>query len=197
MEKSNDLRITKTKRLLKEALLALLTKMDFEAITIKKLTMHAQINRSTFYAHFYDKYDLLEKTMNEELIAFVEEVAPKSEEELVLADIPNPFYLRATQYIYQHGEFFKVMMGENGIPSFQQQFLKIIEEYMLNHLEKYHPSPNRMEIPKELFIHYVANGYVGVISYWLENDMQYSSEYMAEKLSQMTIKGPFSVAGLK
>ncbi|MBO0992961.1 TetR-like C-terminal domain-containing protein [Bacillus sp. SD088] len=85
----------------------------------------------------------------------------------------------------------------NGIPSFQQQFLKIIEEYMLDHLEKYHPSPNRMEIPKELFIHYVAHGYVGVISYWLENDMQYSSEYMAEKLSQMTIKGPFSVAGLK
>lgn len=197
MEKSNDLRVTRTKQLLKEALLTLLKEVEFEEITIKKLTTYAQINRSTFYAHFYDKYDLLEKTINEELISFVEEVAPKSEEELTLANIPNPFYLRATQYIYQHGEFFKVMMGENGISSFQQQFLKIIEKHMLNHLEKLHPHLNKMEIPKELFVSYVAHGYVGVISYWLENDMQYSPEYMAEKLSQMTIKGPFSVAGLR
>ncbi len=197
MERSSDLRVIKTKQLLKEALLELLKKMEFEEITIMKLTTYAQINRSTFYAHFYDKYDLLVKTINDELVSFVEEVAPKSEVELTLADIPNPFYLRATQYIYQHGEFFKVMMGENGIPSFQQQFLKIIEKYMLDHLEKLHPHPNRMEIPKELFIYYVAHGYVGVISYWLENDMQYSPQYMAEKLSQMTINGPFSIAGLK
>lgn len=197
MGKSSDLRVIKTKQLLKEALLALLTEMEFEEITIMKLTTYAQINRSTFYAHFYDKYDLLDKIINDELVSFVEEVAPKNEEELTLAQIPNPFYLRAMQYIYQHGEFFKVMMGENGISSFQQQFLRIIEKYMLSYLDKFHPDPNKMEIPKELFIYYVAHGYVGIISYWLKNDMQYSPEYMAEKLSQMAIKGPFSVAGLK
>ncbi|GGP16903.1 TetR-like C-terminal domain-containing protein [Oceanobacillus neutriphilus] len=197
MGNTNDLRVVKTKQLLKETLLSLLEKIEFEEITIKKLTERAQINRSTFYAHFYDKFDLLEKTINDELVSFVEEVAPKSEEELTLTDIPNPFYLRATQYIYQHGEFFKLMMGENGIPSFQQRFLKIIEKYMTEHLGKFHPDPQRMEIPKELFIYYVAHGYVGVISYWLESGMKYSPEYMAEKLSIMTIDGPFSVAGLK
>ncbi|MBY7142577.1 TetR family transcriptional regulator C-terminal domain-containing protein [Virgibacillus sp. NKC19-3] len=197
MEKSNDLRVIKTKQFLKEALLVLLKKMDFEEITIMKLTTQAQINRSTFYAHFYDKYDLLEKTINEELLSFVEEVAPKSEEELTLAHIPNPFYVRATKYIYQHGEFFQVMMGENGISSFQQRLLKIIEKYMLDYLEKLHPRPDKMEIPKELFVYYVAHGYVGAISYWLENDMPYSPEYMAEKLSLMTIKGSFHAAGLK
>ncbi|GIO22089.1 TetR-like C-terminal domain-containing protein [Oceanobacillus sp. J11TS1] len=197
MGKSNDLRIVKTKQLLKESLLSLLGEIEFEEITIKKLTERAQINRSTFYAHFYDKFDLLEKTINDELVSFVEEVAPKSEEELSLTEIPNPFYLRATQYIYQHEAFFKLMMGENGIPSFQQRFLKIIEQHMTEHLKRFHPNPKKMEIPKELFIYYVAHGYVGVVSYWLENGMQYSPEYMAEKLSYMTIEGPFSAAGLK
>src|SRR5690625_2526353 len=94
MDKNNDLRVVKTKRLLKEALLTLLREIEFEEITIMKLTKQAQINRSTFYAHFYDKFDLLEKTINDELVSFVEEVAPKSEEELTLTEIPNPFYLR-------------------------------------------------------------------------------------------------------
>src|SRR5699024_11620734 len=134
------------------ALLALLKDMKFGEITIMKLTTHAQINRSTFYAHFYDKYDLLEKMINDELVSFVEEVAPKSEEELTLTGIPNPFYLRATQYIYKHGEFVKLMMGENVIPSFQQRFLKIIEKHMIEHLNKLHPNPKKMEIPNELFI---------------------------------------------
>ncbi|WP_066193417.1 TetR-like C-terminal domain-containing protein [Gracilibacillus timonensis] len=115
----------------------------------------------------------------------------------MVGDVPNPFYVRATQYIYQHSTFFKVMFGKNGIPSFQQQFLNIIKMYMMEHIEKLHPSPDKMEIPKELFIHYVAHGYVGVIAYWLENNMQYSPEYMAEKLSHMTINGPYHVAGLR
>lgn len=63
------------------------------------------------------------------------------------------------------------MMEENGNSSFQQQFLKIIEKYMLSYLDKFHPDPNKMEFPKELFIYYVAHGCVGVISYWLENHL--------------------------
>src|SRR5690625_4536051 len=167
MGKSSDLRVIKTKQLLKEALLAILTEMEFEEITIMKLTTYAQINRSTFYAHFYDKYDLLEKTINDELVSFVEEVAPKNEKELTLAHIPNPFYLRAMQYIYQHREFFKVMMGKNGISSFQQQFLRIIEKYMLSYLYKFLPYTNKMEIPKDMFIYYVSLVYLGFIYYWL------------------------------
>ena len=197
MEKSNDLRVIKTKQLLKDALLALIKEMNFESISVKKLTDRAQINRSTFYAHFYDKYDLLEKTINDELLSFVKEAAPKSGEELTSVNTPKSFYLRATQYIYQHAEFFKIMMGENGISSFQQQFLQIIKRYMANHLEKFHPHPDELGIPREFLISYVAHAYVGVISYWLESEMQYSPQYVAEKLADMTVKGLLSVAGLK
>jgi AcrR family transcriptional regulator len=197
MGKSSDLRVIKTKQLLKEALLALLTEMEFEEITIMKLTTYAQINRSTFYAHFYDKYDLLERTINDELFTFAEEVAPKSEEELMAVHIPKSLYLRATQYIYQREEFFKIMMGKNGIPSFQQQFLEIIKRYMGNYLERYHPQPDEMGIPREFLISYVAHAYVGVISYWLQSGTQYSPQYVAEKLASMTVRGPLSIAGLK
>src|SRR5690625_4877299 len=121
MGKSSDLRVIKTKQLLKEALLALLTEMEFEEITIMKLTTYAQINRSTFYAHFYDKYDLLDKTINDELVSFVEEVAPKNEEELTLARIPNPFFLRSMKYIFKHREFFIKLIENYGNSTYRQQ----------------------------------------------------------------------------
>src|SRR5699024_12825036 len=101
------------------------------------------------------------------------------------------------QYNYKHIELIKIRMGEYIIPCYQQRILKIIEIHMIEHLNKLVPNPKKMEIPNELFIYYVAHGYVGVISYWLESGMQFSPEYMAEKLSYMTIEGPFRVAGLK
>ncbi len=197
MSESSDLRIVKTKQLLKDALLMLIQEEEFENITVKRLTERAKINRSTFYAHFYDKYDLLEKTIDEELLSFAEEVAPKSDDDLMATHIPTSLYLRATQYIYKQADFFKIMMEESGIPAFQQQFLQIIKKYMATHLEKFHSKQDKMEIPMEFFISYIAHAYIGVISYWLESGMQYSPEYVAQKLANMTIEGPFSVAGLK
>lgn len=197
MRRTNDLRVIKTKQLLKNALLTLIEEKGMENITVRKLTEYAQINRSTFYAHFYDKYHLLENMISEELLSFVEEAAPKSEEELIAPHSPKTFYLRAAQYIYQHADFFKIMMGENGIPSFQQQFLQIMKRYMMDRLDKFHPQLDNMKIPKEFFISYVAHANVGVILYWLESDLQYSPEYMAEKMANMTIEGPLSVAGIK
>src|SRR5690625_1642603 len=197
MRESSDLRIVKTKQLLKDALLMLIQEEGFENITVKKLTERAKINRSTFYAHFYNKYDLLEKTIDEELLSFAEEVAPKSDDDLMITHITTSIYLRATQYIYKQADLFKIMMGQSGIPAFQQQFLQIIKKYMATHLEKFHSKQDKMEIPMELFISYIAHAYIGVISYWLESGMQYSPEYVAQKLANMTIGGPFSVAGLK
>nr|WP_275980407.1 TetR/AcrR family transcriptional regulator [Halalkalibacter alkaliphilus] len=43
-------------------------KKEFKDITIKDITNEAMINRATFYYHFEDKYDLLEKVLSEVLL---------------------------------------------------------------------------------------------------------------------------------
>lgn len=197
MKDSQDLRVIRTKQLVRKALLELIDEIGFENITVKSLTERAQINRSTFYSHFYDKYDLLESTIEEVLLSFAEEVAPKSEEELTQKEEPKAFLLRAFQYIHRHSYFFKVMMGERGIPSFQQQMLKIIQTYMEDRLTKLHPNLDNMAVPKEIFISYIAHANLGIIFYWVESDMKYSPYYMAEQLTNMMVVGPYNVAGLK
>jgi AcrR family transcriptional regulator len=55
-----DPRIIRTRRLLMDAFLKLAIKKDFKDITIKDITDEATVNRATFYAHFIDKYDLMD-----------------------------------------------------------------------------------------------------------------------------------------
>jgi AcrR family transcriptional regulator len=68
MEKTIDPRIVRTRRLIMDAFIELSTKKEFKEITIKDITHVATVNRATFYYHFVDKYDLLEKVLNEDVM---------------------------------------------------------------------------------------------------------------------------------
>ncbi len=54
-----DLRVVKTRKNLYTALLELMKEKTFEEIKVLDICNHALINRSTFYAHYNDKYELL------------------------------------------------------------------------------------------------------------------------------------------
>ena len=69
--KVRNIRITRTRESIFESLFELMKEKDFDKITIQNLTERAQINRATFYAHFQDKYEMLD------------EIIRKSAEELI------------------------------------------------------------------------------------------------------------------
>ena len=58
---SEDLRIKRTQRAIKDAFYSLVEEKGFEHITVKDITERAMISRNTFYLHYEDKYDLLNK----------------------------------------------------------------------------------------------------------------------------------------
>lgn len=65
MQYKEDLRIQKTRKVLRESILALLKDRPLEKITVKDICEHAMINRMTFYKHYEDKYLLLDDAINE------------------------------------------------------------------------------------------------------------------------------------
>jgi AcrR family transcriptional regulator len=63
-----DPRVLRTCRLIMDSFIDLSAKKEFKDITIKDITTEAMINRATFYYHFEDIYDLLEKALSEVLL---------------------------------------------------------------------------------------------------------------------------------
>jgi AcrR family transcriptional regulator len=67
-ETRTDPRVQRTRKLIMDSFIDLSGKKEFKDITVKDITTEALINRATFYYHFEDIYDLLDKVLSEVLL---------------------------------------------------------------------------------------------------------------------------------
>ncbi len=66
-----DPRVKRTRLLLEQAFMDLIEEKGFQAVTVQDIAERAGVNRATFYAHFADKYELLDHRIRQ---GFIEEV---------------------------------------------------------------------------------------------------------------------------
>lgn len=116
-----DLRILKTRRAIKEAFLALMYKDGFEAVTVQQILNGALVNRSTFYAHYRDKYDLRDRIEDE----LVDELAERAMESIPRGGAPAGkgkairAYLDAMlDCLLENKELVSHLLGPGGDPAF-------------------------------------------------------------------------------
>ncbi|CUH97229.1 hypothetical protein P22_3356 [Propionispora sp. 2/2-37] len=90
--KENDPRVIRTRRLIRDAFHSLSKEKKFNDITIRDITERAAINRGTFYAHFADKYALMELIVEDTFMTAVyqqlqsqEELTPEALRSLIIA----------------------------------------------------------------------------------------------------------------
>lgn len=67
-QSKTDPRILRTRKSIMDSFIELSGKKEFKDITVKDITTEAHINRATFYYHFEDIYDLLDKSLSEVLL---------------------------------------------------------------------------------------------------------------------------------
>ena len=60
-----DPRVTRTRKLLLDAFVSLQAEKAFDDITVQDIATRATVNRATFYAHFVDKYTLVDELIRE------------------------------------------------------------------------------------------------------------------------------------
>jgi AcrR family transcriptional regulator len=194
-----DRRIIRTKRFIRDALTELMEEKGFEGVTVRDLTKKADINRGTFYLHYQDKYDLLEKSENEviqEVKEFIKKANPNEIVSTNLKEQPLPFIVALFEYIQENARFMQVMLGPKGNPGFHLKIKEVMKTNMLEKLELVNSQTPPL-VPLEHLMSYVTSAHLGVIQYWLEQDMKQSPREMALTLASMTFFGPAYVAGIK
>src|ERR1700753_2571945 len=126
-EDIEDLRVRRTRKLLQKAFIELTVEKGFTALTVRDITQRAEVNRSTFYRHYLDKYDLLEHYMDE-MYKLTDDQTFLAEK---LAPNPNETHLGPLdllKHIQLFADFYHVMLGEKGDPLFAQRFRQNTEK---------------------------------------------------------------------
>ena len=111
-EETVDRRVRKTKKQLRECLTRLLKEKKVQDITVRELTDMADLNRGTFYLHYRDVFDLLEKTENELLDEFNSLMYRHNAQDLtnnLAAVFVDIFHL-----VKDNSDLVYILLGENG-----------------------------------------------------------------------------------
>ena len=175
-----DLRIIKTNNTLYDALINLLKEKTFEEIKVSDICQKALVNRSTFYAHFNDKYELFMSLINSLKESLQKEL--KSIEETNLKD----YYLKMIEVFLNHIEgkeqIYKSILINNRSSIIMDMIYDTITEDINQKVTK-----NDKDVPNEIFTAYYLGAIVNTGIEWFKNDKKYSKEQMIEYLDRLMV----------
>ncbi|MGN1381476.1 MAG: TetR/AcrR family transcriptional regulator [Eubacterium sp.] len=183
MDKKNDARYKATEEKIHTVFYDLLSRKDFSDIRTTDLIRRAGINKSTFYAHYDDKYDLLDRSENtllDNFFALTEAAAPQ--EAIEHADSPqlNQHYLHIAEYILEHKREFQLLLNERSESRIISKLAERIKKvWLTNDLGQPDLSLNTYLIAA------TASMISGLIQEWIRRDFKESAEEFADIVHQL------------
>ncbi|PEC49286.1 TetR family transcriptional regulator [Bacillus sp. AFS077874] len=177
-----EIKVEKTKKLIKETLLDLIEEKGFEAISVRDITLKAGLNRGTFYLHYRDKYDLMEKSQNEILEGLQDRlifIRPKEMNEFYSNDIVYPPILNVYHYLKENQRLIKILISTKGDPAFQKKMKEHIKETIYEKLVDLLEEEYMIEIPHEYTTAFISSAFFGLMEQWLEKEEPITPEEMA------------------
>lgn len=107
----NNLRVRRTQKLLREALIELIDEHGFEAITVGEITGRAMVSRASFYRNYKDKYDLVEQIFEEAIQALKDYVSMPGAEHPTI-------WVKFFEHVAEYEHLYRALLGRNGSPWF-------------------------------------------------------------------------------
>ena len=152
-----DRRVMKTRTALYDALVGLIRERDYDSIRIEEILQRANVGRSTFYAHFKSKDELLERSLERlkaELLAAIEGVESPG-----IADISHVLF----RHIDGHRDIPTALAGRSAGAIVQQGVASKFSEVLRTIM----PNSRRTAIPRELAIAQIGATFLCVLGWWL------------------------------
>ena len=180
-----DRRVRKTRRQLKECLTRLLKEKKIQDITVRELAEMADINRGTFYLHYKDVFDLLEKTESELLDNFNQLVMKHDAEEL--KKHPYGIFVEIYTLAYDNADLVEILLGENGDLNFMNRLKQLIRDKCLHDWMEVFRTGNPAIF--DAYFSFIVSGCVGLVQYWLKTGMKETPGQLAKLTEQVIRKG--------
>jgi AcrR family transcriptional regulator len=196
--KKVDRRIERTKTLLRDALLELIVEKGYNAVSIQDIVDRANVARTTFYLHYKDKDELLFKSM----IAIYDELAsnwmPLMRQQLE-ENPAHPTLLDSSdfEHVARYAQFYRVMFSDEGSAGYIMRVLHYLTSLMETRCVAFlTDSGKNTLLPVSLIAQGVASMQMGLLLWWLENDMPYTPQEMARMSYYLVMPSLFKGIGM-
>lgn len=165
--KTSDRRVKRTRALLGEALMDLMAEKPYESITVQDLIDRADVGRSTFYAHFLDKDDLLESRVAELRTMLVEDLDRHRTAAREHGKPTLGFSEAFLAHTREHRGLYRAIVGKPSGAMVEQKLRSLVEDLVRDELRAIAPrrSPS---VPPEAMARGVAGVYMALVAWWLD-----------------------------
>lgn len=183
-DRQEDRRVRRTKKLLKSALIELILEWGYDAITVQDILDRADVGRSTFYAHFNSKDDLLIGDAPYVHLGF-EDLREMDGQTVDGELVVIPSFLDMFKHVAEQKQLFRAMVGGEGINLVQRivlAHLRTTFEDRFNWLaEQGRPLPQ----PAPVLATFLTGGFMSLLVWWLDEGLVYPPEALNEMFMQM------------
>jgi AcrR family transcriptional regulator len=178
--KKDDRRMLRTRTALRTALIELILEKHFDAITVQDIIDRANVGRSTFYAHFRDKEDLLIGDWEQFLDGIVQHINWNNAGKARFVPIREFFF-----HIKDFHHFYRALvksskmerMFKKGADSLSKSLEKSLTDFL-----KDKPEP---QIPIQILANHLGSAIFDQLKWWLDHNMPFPPERMDEIFHQL------------
>lgn len=183
-----DRRVQRTQQLLRQALADLILTKRYDKITVQEIIDKANVGRSTFYAHFQDKEDLLASSFAE----LASDLNRHLREE---THPPDEMHLVHSMHFFEHAEvhhqLYQAMIEGGGSDFLVETVRQYIHASIETHFAVFWSKTRPFPIPLPALAHYLAGALLSLLMWWLRAERPYTPaqmEAMFEALAQPGIQ---------
>lgn len=189
-------RKTASKQAIKQAFTRLIHEKGFEGLTVMEIAREAGINRGTFYTHYIDKYDLMEK-LEMETMEDLKSILLRPDEGDVndpLELIPYPLILEALIYVKQDFDFVSALASPGG----DRQFVSMIKGILSELIESKISQSTELEfkkenLPEDYAQEILLSSIVAIILLWIKKGAEESPEDIAKMIFKARAISPYEL----
>lgn len=168
---SIDARVRYTRMIIEQSFLELLKEKPVAKVTVTELCEKAQINRATFYKHYMDVPDLLER-IEEDLFDTIRTSFQTESIKL------KPFLVNMMCYTRDNQDRFMALGGDHGDPNLMTKTFMVCYESAYPLVEQNIPGMAANE--RQMLYHYLSYGAGAVLTWWVKDGMRESPEEIAD-----------------
>lgn len=175
----NNLRVRRTQKLLREALIELIEERDFDSLTVGEISERAMVSRAAFYRNYQDKYDLVEQIFTEAMQALFNAISEP------ITEHPPLIWVKFFEHIAEYERLYRALLGRKGSPWFvlkmRASLVDLLKEY--TRLPFFQPPADRPNpaTSDEFVLDLIATMMVEAITWWLEQGRPYTTQEITRR----------------